>query len=493
MAASFTDLYNYSAATGMVVPQTSGIKQSVRNAMIDVFGSSIDLSDDTANGRLVDWLVSRFVMIVNSNASKINYLNLPYASGATLDMIAGFFGITRRRPCRTRLGVTIYSDTQYARLANGSILEDYLGNQYVVQTPHANYGGTVGNFYGICAFAESPDNITEYSYHSELGIAICTEAGPRFPTMTNYKYTNHVFDQSLLTVVSAAEGSEGNIGRITWNGNVWTASGAADETDIELKTRISICREHGSGTCQSMANAIWRAVPDLRQVTVVSNDDTETYTATGADAGMVLLPHSIAVIVDGIDCLQDDDGNALTLEQQDSIRSRIAKTISENRSSTITLARTYPSGNRNIVCIPSTMVYYDGQASSIATAAQTLARMNVITVRNDATGEYEEIPFFEKTGRMLSFSITYAENGYEGEDAEAEMKTILSQYVSRKQTTLTKNECMSFLMSSIKGIFIFDMIMRPFSISNAGVDYVTVAKWESMNISVINFTKVAST
>lgn len=91
----FQNLYEYSSATGTVIPQTSDVKQMVRNAFNTVFGTDVSTDDETPMGRFVEAITMLIVNVLGVNAQNANMLNPRLATGSALDNIGAIFGIIR--------------------------------------------------------------------------------------------------------------------------------------------------------------------------------------------------------------------------------------------------------------------------------------------------------------------------------------------------------------------------------------------------------------
>ena len=71
----FPDLYEYASQTGIVIPQTSDIKQLIVDAFERIFGADVSTSDETPMGRFIEALTMLFVNVLGVNAQNANFLN----------------------------------------------------------------------------------------------------------------------------------------------------------------------------------------------------------------------------------------------------------------------------------------------------------------------------------------------------------------------------------------------------------------------------------
>lgn len=91
----FPDLYEYASQTGIVIPQTSYIKQLIVDAFGRIFGADVSTSDETPMGRFIEALTMLFVNVLGVNAQNANFLNPQIALGNALDNLGAIFGINR--------------------------------------------------------------------------------------------------------------------------------------------------------------------------------------------------------------------------------------------------------------------------------------------------------------------------------------------------------------------------------------------------------------
>ena len=96
MAVQFTNLYNYITSNGIVIPITSDIKSAVENEFKSIFGSDLDVTSQTAVGRLIEAFTLLIVNFVGITAQNANQNNVTYATGAYLDSCGALFSISRR-------------------------------------------------------------------------------------------------------------------------------------------------------------------------------------------------------------------------------------------------------------------------------------------------------------------------------------------------------------------------------------------------------------
>lgn len=93
----FSNLYQYATERGVVIPETSKIRDDVESWMREVVfpGKNIDLTASTAIGRIVEALTFLFVDVLGINAQNANGLNPSVTVGDALDAVGKLFGIER--------------------------------------------------------------------------------------------------------------------------------------------------------------------------------------------------------------------------------------------------------------------------------------------------------------------------------------------------------------------------------------------------------------
>jgi hypothetical protein len=92
---SFSNLFTYVTDKGIVVPDTSKVKENVENAFKEKWGANINLAPETLVGRLVEGITMLIVNVIGVNALNANSLNVTTAVGAWLDNIGRLFGLDR--------------------------------------------------------------------------------------------------------------------------------------------------------------------------------------------------------------------------------------------------------------------------------------------------------------------------------------------------------------------------------------------------------------
>ena len=93
--ADFGKLYDYNTENGVVIPQTSSIRETIEDGFKSIFGSDFSTEPYTTNGMIIGALTNLFVDICGVNAQNINSMNIEQAIGAFLDSLGAMWGIAR--------------------------------------------------------------------------------------------------------------------------------------------------------------------------------------------------------------------------------------------------------------------------------------------------------------------------------------------------------------------------------------------------------------
>ena len=95
--------YQYNQTTGIVVPDTSKVKEQVQAEYMSVLGEDLDISDSTPQGRLIEAETIARKRVIENMALLANMFNPNQAYGIFLDSIASLFGVERVGATRTRV------------------------------------------------------------------------------------------------------------------------------------------------------------------------------------------------------------------------------------------------------------------------------------------------------------------------------------------------------------------------------------------------------
>lgn len=93
--ASIVNPYKFLAKSGVVIPQYNEMRQYAEAMFREALGDGVDLSQQTAVGRLCEAFATTIMMCAKTNAQNAGNFNVRTAIGGYLDNIGGLFGIDR--------------------------------------------------------------------------------------------------------------------------------------------------------------------------------------------------------------------------------------------------------------------------------------------------------------------------------------------------------------------------------------------------------------
>jgi hypothetical protein len=475
MSASFTDILSYSKETGIVIPQTSDVKENIQNAMFEIFGSGFDTNEETTNGRLIEALTLLTKNAIGVTAQNINTLNLNTASGKQLDDYASFFGITRLPATKSRFVVGVNAKKSL-KINAGTRLKDANGNYYKVVSYYGDYPvdtpqgtsvatGIVDGIYVHIGAGVGDSNALGYGY------AEAEEYGPIFPQGNDWMEGSGATGIPYLYLVSTnSDVNQIFVDGVGYSNDTFlpigpSTIGRLEESDFELRNRIKEARDFGGSSTLAIANAIWKTCPDLRTVRVISNDDSNRKELYGIE----LLPNSIFIAVSG----------ALSLEEtiiNDTVRKNIAKAIFKTKAAGVAYTDPSMTSDINGKVIGGTAVGTIKAGLTINNNDVPRAkswRKNVIQIKDISTGIEHNVVFYEALAKSFSIHCNVKINGFTGESVEKEISKVINSYVGGKIDTLTPDELSLVVTANIPGIFITKMdFFVGYTDPSAGSDYV---------------------
>ena len=246
-----TKLYDYIPSTGIVIPDTSVVRQVWVDEFKSILGNDIDTTEETNIGRLIESLTMAFRTIIGINAQNMNQINPSQATGIYLDAIGALYGVARVPATKTTVVVKLTGTPNTVVAANSS----------------------VANIDNIQFFTS--DTATIGANGSVSVQAVSSETGP-----TNSQIT------TPLTAIAG------------WNA-VETESviaiGVVAESDDSFRERIINAMSRGIGTIESIYNAVYAADASVSSVVVLENGKGVPV----VKRGVFMPPHSIYVCVYG--------------------------------------------------------------------------------------------------------------------------------------------------------------------------------------------------
>ena len=247
--------YQFIASTGVIIPDTSTLREQVENEFRDVFGQEIDLSPETPQGALVTMEVENRDAIARNNAELANQINPDIAGGIFLDAIWALMGGQRLSATHSFLTNVEFAGVPQTPIPKGSLAETQAGDAFETTSVLI-----IGN-----------DGVTKGDMRSvETGPVGCG-AG------------------KLVRVASSVLGWE------TVNNPTDAVLGRVAESDIRTRRRR---RNTLAKNTVSVGEAITSALYDIEGVESLSYRENYTDADQVID-GVPLVKHSIYVCVDG--------------------------------------------------------------------------------------------------------------------------------------------------------------------------------------------------
>jgi uncharacterized phage protein gp47/JayE len=98
-----TTAFDYIAATGVIVPDTSNVLTDVQSEWVGALGANINLDPATQQGVLITGEVTARTGVVNANAKVANQINPNLAGGLFLDALCALMGLYRAKATATQV------------------------------------------------------------------------------------------------------------------------------------------------------------------------------------------------------------------------------------------------------------------------------------------------------------------------------------------------------------------------------------------------------
>lgn len=245
--------YNYNTDTGLIVPDTAEIYTEVENEFTTAFGSDLDLSLSTPQGRLIEMEALARQGTVGLCALIANQINIDYATGQYLDAIGAFFNVARKGATSTSVLATV-AGVAGTIIPAGSLVQTQAGDDF---------------------YLENETIIPEQGFTTAYFLSV--EQGD-IPCATG-----------TLTIII-----DQTIGWETVNNPVAAIIGSNQESDYDYRKRIKSARYVGISYIQAI-KAQLEQVENLKSSFVYDNveDDPVVYDT------ITIPAHSIVVVADG--------------------------------------------------------------------------------------------------------------------------------------------------------------------------------------------------
>lgn len=139
--------YNYIQPTGVIVPDTSQVRNEVIAEFKSVFGPDLVTDPSTPQGMLITRIVEMRDAVARNNADLANQINPNLATGEFLDALVSFSGGARFPARKTTISGVTLTGTTGTLIPAGSIAMTTLGESFTLDSPVKIVSGTgLGNF-----------------------------------------------------------------------------------------------------------------------------------------------------------------------------------------------------------------------------------------------------------------------------------------------------------------------------------------------------------
>lgn len=122
--------YQYITSQGVIVPDTSTLREEVENEFKSVFGQQLDVSPETPQGALITMEVENRDAIARNNAELANQINPDEAGGVFLDAIWALMGGQRFEETHSLLTGVQFSGVAGTIIPQGSLAETMTGERF---------------------------------------------------------------------------------------------------------------------------------------------------------------------------------------------------------------------------------------------------------------------------------------------------------------------------------------------------------------------------
>ena len=127
-----TSNYTYLDNAGIIVPDTSTIKETVQTEYQNALGLELSLEDSTPQGRMIDIETDARAGVIENNALIANLFNIKMAYGVALDALGANFGLERQAATSSIVTATL-TGTQGTVIPAGSQAATQAGDLFYAE------------------------------------------------------------------------------------------------------------------------------------------------------------------------------------------------------------------------------------------------------------------------------------------------------------------------------------------------------------------------
>lgn len=265
----YTDLYNFDTSRGVIVPALAEVKEGMDEKYRSIFGSDVDLSPETALGRLLEKDVVLARTMLGVTAQNANQFSIESATGECLDSIGQIFNLKRKTGTHTVVPVTLEFSTETVVVPAGVKMMDKNGNLFTLMGEvRAGTGSVV-------------DGVVRYYGNGTARADDYGEIPGDEGTITNLQ-------TSILGWIGVTNGPAISVGNLV-------------ETDAAFRERIRECRAIGVGFEESLISSLKR-LDGVYSAKIENNDDYYPAMMNG-----VRVPgHTVYVCVHGDEAADEE-------------------------------------------------------------------------------------------------------------------------------------------------------------------------------------------
>lgn len=127
-----SDLYNYITPSGVIVPDTSTLKDDVDSEWTGVFGTGMSTDSSTPQGTVIATDVAGRSALVNNNAALANQINPNQSAGIFLDAIGALSGLIREADTATIINNVVLAGVGGSPIVAGSQISSPAGDLFAL-------------------------------------------------------------------------------------------------------------------------------------------------------------------------------------------------------------------------------------------------------------------------------------------------------------------------------------------------------------------------
>lgn len=191
--------YEYVTGQGVIVPDTSVVLKDVQDRFTELFGTDLDLSPTTPQGRLIELFNRSEVFCLQVCAAVSNMLNLNKANGFLLDDLGALFLIERKPATHTQTTM-ILSGEPNTIIPAGTRIKSTEGNIFVnLKSATIGVDGSVAVVYQAEDTGEIPAQPNTVNIILDSVVGLETATNPGNPTIGQDQESDGDFRNRIKT------------------------------------------------------------------------------------------------------------------------------------------------------------------------------------------------------------------------------------------------------------------------------------------------------